>query len=284
MHAADVNIFGINTTDGHWAVYARISNPNSEVAGQLVSGLSSLNINVVNPGPGGPTVLTSVNNLPRAPRLIATTFSARPMSVMAFGCCEPMAPSALNPSAQEPLPTGRSGAFGIVGGQYSFPDTTDPNNNNAVLVPYSQLVLSGVGLTGGSQAVDSKRTGATSWSIRYRWPPEPIPPAPTQTRALNSNSPSIPRSDCSAIPIRSGRLLDQRRCHRCSGHRCPQLYARPEQCRGQHGACGPGRCESGWNCQLRRSGHGSPRIMAEPARPGSMATSILMELSALRTW
>ena len=46
--AADVQIFGINTTTGTWAVYGRISNPNSTTAGQLVSGFSSIEIDVFN--------------------------------------------------------------------------------------------------------------------------------------------------------------------------------------------------------------------------------------------
>lgn len=162
VHAADVNIFGINTSDGHWAVYARISNPNSTVAGQTVSSLSSININVVNPGPGGPTVLTSVNNLPQGTTPYTDNIFSPPNVGYGFWLLRSDGTVGAEPVGPGAPATGRTGAFGIVAAQYSFPDTTDASNN--VIVPYSQLVLNGVGLNPGLQAVDSKHTSATAWS------------------------------------------------------------------------------------------------------------------------
>src|SRR5689334_13976975 len=72
--AADVQLFGISTPSSNkWAVYALINNPNSVVAGQQVSGLSSIAVDVqnssFNTGTGDPftgtaTVTSAVNKLP----------------------------------------------------------------------------------------------------------------------------------------------------------------------------------------------------------------------------
>jgi len=156
VHAADVNVFGINTTTGKWAVYLRIANPNSVVAGQTVNGLSSVDINVINNGPTGPSVATSTNNLPKG--TTPYTDNLFNPSNVGYGFWLVRSDGTVGP---EPVgsgapPTGRAGSFGISAGQYTFPDTVD--------VPYSQLVIQGAGLTAGSQGIDSKHTSATSWS------------------------------------------------------------------------------------------------------------------------
>jgi hypothetical protein len=163
-HAADVNLFGINTTDGHWAVYARVSDPSSEVAGQQVSSLSSIFINVLNGGPTGPTILTSVNNLPQGTTPYTdNTFTPSNVGYgfWLFRSDGTVGPEPVDPGAPA---TGRSGSFSITAAQYTFADVQDVNTNN-VLVPYStKLVLNGVGLTPGAVAVDSSHTSATAWS------------------------------------------------------------------------------------------------------------------------
>jgi hypothetical protein len=156
---AEFNIFGINTTDGHWAVYGRISNTNSEVAGQQVTSLSSININVLNGGPTGPTVLTSVNNLPQGTTPYTDDIFSPPNVGYGFWLFRDNGTVGAEPTGG--APTGRTGSFSIAGGQYSFPDVINPGNSN---IPYAQLVLNGVGLNSGSQGVDANHTSTTTWS------------------------------------------------------------------------------------------------------------------------
>lgn len=158
---ADVNIFGINTTDGHWAVYGRISNANSVIAGQQVSSLSSVVINVLDGGPTGPKVLTSVNNLPQGTTPYSDSIFTPPNVGYGFWVFRDNGTVGAEPVGPGAPATGRSGSFAIAGGQYTFPDYTDPSNNT---IPYTQLVLNGVGLTPGSQATDASHTTATKWS------------------------------------------------------------------------------------------------------------------------
>ncbi len=159
---ADVNIFGINTTDGHWAVYGRISNPNSGVAGQQVSSFSSISINVLNGGPTGPTVLTSVNNLPQGTTPYTDNIFSPPNVGYGFWLVRDNGTVGAEPVGPGAPATGRTGSFAIAGAQYTFPDLLDGSNN--VVVPYTQLVLNGVGLTPGSQAVNASHSSATAWS------------------------------------------------------------------------------------------------------------------------
>jgi len=161
--AADVNVFGINTTTGKWAVYARISNPNSVVAGQTVAGLSSLNINVINGGPTGPTITSSQNRLPQGTTPYTDNIFTPPNVGYGFWLVRSDGTVGAEPVASGLPATGRTGSFGISAGQYTFPDTID-SGTSAVLVPYTQLVVQGAGLTAGSQTVDPKHTSATSWS------------------------------------------------------------------------------------------------------------------------
>jgi len=158
---AEVNIFGINTTDGHWAVYGRISNPNSTVAGQLVTSLSSININVLDGGPTGPKVLTSVNNLPMGTTPYTDDIFNPPNVGYGFWLFRDNGTVGAEPVIPGAPATGRTGSFSIAGGQYSFPDVINPGNPT---IPYAQLVLNNVGLTPGSQGIDANHTSATTWS------------------------------------------------------------------------------------------------------------------------
>jgi len=155
--AADVQIFGIHTPNpngpSHWAVYARISNPQSSVAGQPnVAGLSSLGIDVLNntvAGTGSATVNSAVGTLP-------------------YGTTKYQDPSLFDPPdvgygfwlLRSNGSTDSAGIHKIVAGQYV---AIAPPPNAA---PYRNFVLTGVGLAPGSVAAGAQNgdiTSATTW-------------------------------------------------------------------------------------------------------------------------
>jgi hypothetical protein len=160
--AADVQIFGIHTPNpsgpSHWAVYARISNPQSRVAGQPnVAGLSSIPIDVLNNevtgvGAGSATVNSALVSLP-----YGTTKYQDPD---VFGSFNP-------PDVGYGFWLFRSngtidsaGIHEIVATQYT---SIAPPPNAA---PYRNFVLTGVGLTPGSVAAGAQNgdiTSATAW-------------------------------------------------------------------------------------------------------------------------
>ena len=155
---ADVQIFGIHTPDpngpSHWAVFARITNPQSSVAGAgNVAGISSLSIDVLNnnvAGTGSATVNTGTFTMP-------------------FGTTKYNDPDQFDPPNvgygfwvfQGPIVSDSTGLHGISGGQYVNP-TLPPSYP----VPYRNLVIPGVGLTAGSIAAGANNgdiTSSTAW-------------------------------------------------------------------------------------------------------------------------
>jgi hypothetical protein len=161
-HAADVQIFGIHTPNpsgpSHWAVYARISNPQSSVAGQPnVAGISSLSVDVLNtsvPGGGSATVNTALVTLPSGTTTYKDPDLFDPPDV-GYGFWLPVVRS--NGTADS------SGIHQIAAGQYV---AIAPRPNPA---PYRDLVLTGIGLSAGSVAAGSMNGNITS-SAAWRAP------------------------------------------------------------------------------------------------------------------
>jgi hypothetical protein len=156
--AADVQLFGIHTPgENKWAVYALINNPNSVVAGQQVSGLSSIAVDVqnssFNTGTGDPftgtaTVGSAANKLPSGstnatdPSLFTGNVGYGFWLVRSDGTAD------------------ANGISGISGGQYAiFQDPPPAGAPN-----YKKFVLSGVGLTAGTQGTDADITSTTKWT------------------------------------------------------------------------------------------------------------------------
>jgi hypothetical protein len=156
-HAADVQIFGIHTPNpngpSHWAVFARISNPQSSVAGQgNVAGLSSLGIDVLNNNvalSGSATVNSALITLP-------------------YGTTKYQDPSLFDPPnvgygfwlLRSNGTTDSTGIHKIVAGQYT---AIAPPPNAA---PYRNFVLTGVGLTAGAVNAGDQNgdiTSSTAW-------------------------------------------------------------------------------------------------------------------------
>jgi hypothetical protein len=155
--AADVQIFGIHTPNpngpSHWAVYARISNPQSSVAGQPnVAGLSSLGIDVLNntvAGTGSATVNSALVTLP-------------------YGTTKYQDPDLFDPPdvgygfwlLRSNGATDSTGIHQIVAGQYT--EIAPPPN----AAPYRNFVLTGVGLAPGAVNAGDQNgdiTSATTW-------------------------------------------------------------------------------------------------------------------------
>ncbi|MDB5323062.1 MAG: hypothetical protein JWN40_4693 [Phycisphaerales bacterium] len=156
---ADVQIFGIHTPNpsgpSHWAVYARISNAQSSVAGQgNVAGLSSLAVDVLNntvSGSGSATVNTAQNTLPYGTTKYQDPDVFDPPNV-GYGFWLPVRSNGTTDS---------TGIHKIAAGQYV---AIAPPPNNA---PYRNLVLTGIGLTAGSVASGSQNgdfTSSSQWS------------------------------------------------------------------------------------------------------------------------
>jgi hypothetical protein len=156
--AADVQIFGIHTPNpsgpSHWAVYARISNPQSSVAGAgNVAGLSSLAVDVLNntvAGTGSATVNTALNTLPYGTTKYQDSDLFEPPNV-GYGFWLPIRSNGTSDA---------SGIHKIAAAQYV---TIAPPPNNA---PYRDLVLTGIGLTAGSVsagAMNGNITSGTEW-------------------------------------------------------------------------------------------------------------------------
>ena len=104
--------------------------------------------------------MTSVNKLPQG----TTPFTdpvfqtpANPTGAVGYGFWLVRSDGTVGPEpvSSGAVATGRTGAFGISGGQYTFGSTT---------VPYRQLVVPGVGLNSGTVAVDANHTSTVSWS------------------------------------------------------------------------------------------------------------------------
>jgi hypothetical protein len=155
---ADVQIFGIHTPNpngpSHWAVFARISNPQSSVAGQPnVAGVSSLAIDVLNntvAGTGSATVNTALNTLP-------------------YGTTKYTDPDLFDPPNvgygfwlfRNEAFSDTAGIHKIAAAQYA---TIAPGST----VPYKNFVLPGVGLTPGAVAAGSSNgdfTSGTAWDM-----------------------------------------------------------------------------------------------------------------------
>jgi hypothetical protein len=155
---ADVQIFGIHTPNpsgpSHWAVYARISNAQSSVAGQgNVVGLSSLAVDVLNntvSGSGSATVNTAQNTLPYGTTKYQDPDVFDPPNV-GYGFWLPVRSNGTMDA---------TGIHKIAAAQYV---TIAPPPNNA---PYRDLVLTGIGLTAGSVtagAMNGNITSSTEW-------------------------------------------------------------------------------------------------------------------------
>jgi hypothetical protein len=155
---ADVQIFGIHTPNpngpSHWAVYARISNPQSSVAGQgNVAGLSSLAVDVLTntvAGTGSATVNTAVNTLPYG----TTKYS--------------------DPDLFDPPNVGygfwlfRNESFSDSAGIHKIAAAQYASIAPGSTVPYKNFVIPGVGLTAGAIAAGSSNgdfTSSAAWDI-----------------------------------------------------------------------------------------------------------------------
>jgi hypothetical protein len=157
-YGADVQIFGIHTPNpngtSHWAVFARISNAQSSVAGAgNVAGISSLSVDVLNndrPGIGSATANTGAFTMPFGTTKYNDPDQFDPPNV-GYGFWE----------FQGPIVSDSTGLHGMSGGQYINP-TLPPSYP----VPYRNLVIPGVGLTPGSIAAGANNgdiTSATAW-------------------------------------------------------------------------------------------------------------------------
>jgi hypothetical protein len=156
---ADVQIFGIHTPNqggtGHWAVFARITNPQSSVAGQgNVAGLTSLSIDVLNnnvAGTGSATVNTAAITLPAGTTKYSDPDLFDPPNV-GYGFW-------LFPG---PIESDSAGLHSIRGAQYA--DSTAGSTS----IPYRNLVIPGVGLSSGAIAAGSSNgdfTSGTAWDM-----------------------------------------------------------------------------------------------------------------------
>jgi hypothetical protein len=155
---ADVQIFGIHTPNpsgpSHWAVFARISNPQSSIAGAgNVAGISSLSIDVLNnniAGTGSATVVDGAFTMPFGTTRYSDADQFDPPQV-GYGFW----------LFQGPVTSDSTGMHGISGGQY-----VNPTLPSSYPVPYRQLVIPGVGLTAGAIAAGANNgdiTSATAW-------------------------------------------------------------------------------------------------------------------------
>jgi hypothetical protein len=178
--AADVRIFGIHTqtspTTGRWAVFAQVINPASSVVPtDNVAGLSSASIDVLNNG--GAVVQTSINTLPKG----TTPFNDNKFNPTNVGYgfwlvrSDGALPSATLPNNQ-PNPAFNTGIYGISGGQYTFPDSNG--------VPYTQLVIPGVGMSRGNTTVDANHTSTASWGAPVQIATGSYTPGPTTSVGL----------------------------------------------------------------------------------------------------
>jgi hypothetical protein len=132
--AADVQIFGIhNPSLGRWAVYARLPNTTSVVSGQ-VSGLSSIAVDISNNnvvGTGSATVTSATNFLPSGTSNYSDATIFNPPTV-GYGFWLVRSDGTVD----------ATGIKGISGAQYAI--------NPAASPPYKNLVLPGVGVSGGA--------------------------------------------------------------------------------------------------------------------------------------
>jgi len=176
--AADVRIFGIHTpTTGRWSIYAQVVNPvSSVVPTQNVTGLSSISTDIINNG--GAIVTSSANTLPMGTTPYTDTVKFGSPGNVGYGFwlvrSDGVNPPPFLPNLQ-PDPRHDTGFYGISGGQYTFPDSGSPT------VPYTQLVIQGVGMTRGVQAVDANHTSTTSWSAPVKIASGQYTPTPGNT-------------------------------------------------------------------------------------------------------
>src|SRR5258706_4604254 len=149
-HAADVEVFGIHTPSlGKWAVYARISNPQSSIAaGENVAGLSSIAVDILNntvAGTGTANVSgTATNTLPFGHTIYSDPNLFNPPNV-GYGFW------LLRSS-------GTSDATGI----HKITAAQDTIIGPAPTPPYKNLILPGVGLVAGSKVAGRDFTDATA--------------------------------------------------------------------------------------------------------------------------
>jgi len=155
---ADVEIFGIHTPNpngaSHWAVFARITNPQSSVAGAgNVAGISSLSIDVLNnnvAGTGSATANSGTFTMPFGTTTYKDADQFDPPNV-GYGFWV----------FQGPIVSDSTGLHGISGGQY-----VNPTLPASYPVPFRSLVIPGVGLTAGSIAAGANNgdiTSPTAW-------------------------------------------------------------------------------------------------------------------------
>jgi hypothetical protein len=140
LQAADVQLFGIHIPQtNQYGVYATISNPASQTAGQQVAGISSLAVDVLNDGTA--TVATAVNRLPTGDTNDASAIDQK------YGFWLFRSDGTL----------GGTGATNIRAAQFA---EFAPGS----AAQYNQYVLQGVGLRSGSQTVTGPFISPTNWS------------------------------------------------------------------------------------------------------------------------
>jgi len=157
-------------------VFAQVINPASSVVPtDNVAGLSSISVDILNAG--GTTINSAVNTLPKGTTPLNDN-KFNPTNV-GYGFwlvrSDGSLPSATLPNNQ-PNPAFGTGIYNISGGQYTFPDSNG--------IPYTSLVIPGVGLTKGSVALDANHTSTTSWSSPVQIATGSYTPGPTTAQGL----------------------------------------------------------------------------------------------------